>query len=228
MPTPRHHNPSTRGLTLLEVVLAVVMLGMVATSVMSAVAFVLGTEGRSRKILAATEVANRLILTHLDDKKNMPSRAAPIDYGPYRFTYDVDISTVSMELSSAARDNASRTNTSGGNASATSLSRFKLVTVNVYVGEERSVGGVDKGEQLASLSRIFDPTAVRNADVMSRFNDDPTRLSELIGEITGTSTGGSGSGDSGNTATRGLGRSRDSSRGTNRNSPRSRSEDSDR
>lgn len=208
----RQHQVSSRGLTLLEVVLAVVMLSMVATSVMSAIGFVLGSEGRSRKILAANEIANRLILTHLSDDKKMPPRNSPIDYGPYRFSYDYDLSNVTMELSTKSLDNQARSNPTSSGSPNASRSRFKLLTVTVYEGLDRSAGGVERGEQLATLSRIFDPTAVRNPDVLNDFNNDPDRLKVLIDSVTGNATGGSGS----SSGTRGLGRSRESLEKTTR------------
>lgn len=205
----RRHSASSRGLTLLEVVLAVVMLSMVATSVMSAIGFVLGSEGRSRKILAANEIANRLILTHLNDDRKMPPRNSPIDYGPYRFSYDYDLSNVTMELSSKSLDNQARANPTSSGSSYASRSRFKLLTVTVYEGLDRSAGGVARGEQLATLSRIFDPAAVRNPDVLNEMNNDPDRLQKILQSITEGAGGGSGSsGSSG--STRGLGRSRES------------------
>lgn len=158
--------------------MAVVLLGLVATAVMSAVGFVLGSEGRSRKILAATEIANRLILQHLDDPKQMPDRSKPIEYGEYRFAWEESLNSVSMDLSSSGRRSAP----SGSNAH---LSRFRLVTINISEAEDSGHGGIIKGEPLATLSRIYDPTAARNPDALDRFGKDPDRVRGLLSVVTG-------------------------------------------
>ena len=156
-----------RGLTLLETVLAVLLLTLVTTAIMSAVGFVLGTEGRARKRLAANEVANRLVLQYLDDKHDMPDRSRPIDYGEYRFVWDIDVADVSMELNPIARRNASP----GADAT---LSRFKVIRATIYDTEITTSGAAMRIEQLAAISRVYDPFAARNPDKMER-----TSLREL-------------------------------------------------
>lgn len=169
---PRCH----RGLTLLETVLAVLLLTLVTTAIMSAVSFVLGTEGRARKRLAASEVANRLVLQYLDEKSDMPDRSRPIDYGEYRFVWDMDVSNVAMELNSVARRNAAP-------GAVSSLARFKLTRITVYDAEEADSGAALRGEPLAVLTRVYDPIAARNPDTMDRLDVD--RIREMIQGITG-------------------------------------------
>lgn len=201
-----------RALTLIEVVLAVLLLTLTATAVMTAVGFVVGTEGRARKILAATEVANRLVLQHLTDEKQMPDRSRPLDYGEYRFVYDTQMANVTMQMSSASLGLGSAT-------AAANLSRFRLFTVYVYEAETTRSGAAVRGgdgEPLAVLSRIYDPVAVRNPDVMETIGRDPDRIKDIIGIATGggalpdslAGATGSNSGRQGS----GLGRSRDRQR----------------
>lgn len=211
----RHH-ASNRALTLIEVVLAVLLLTLTATAVMSAVGFVVGTEGRARKILAATEVANRLVLQHLDDEKQMPDRGRPIDYGEYRFVYDTRMANVPMQMSSASLG--------VGNASAaTNLNRFRLFTVYVYEAETTRAGAAIRsgdGEPIAVLSRLYDPVAVRNPDTMDRIGKDPDRIKDIIGIATGGALPGSLSGSNGGSEGQGstLGRSRDKQKSKSRGS----------
>ena len=203
---------SARALTLIEVVLAVLLLGLAATAVMSSVAFVLGTEGRGRKIAAAFEVANRLVLQQLDDPKLMPPPGSPVEYNDqYTFAWDMELTPVTMQLSARSAAAAPANSQSF-------LSRFKIVTINIYEAQERSAGGVSAGEHLATLSRVYDPTAVRNPDAMDRVGTD--RIREMLNEITGgvaaqgaptgerKDAGGTRSGG-GNSSGGGLGRSRD-------------------
>jgi prepilin-type N-terminal cleavage/methylation domain-containing protein len=166
---------SRAGLTLLEVVLAVVILGLVAAAITGAISTVETLGERSRQTVAAHELAHRLVLTWLDDQKRMPTETLPLDYGPYRFMWDKEEVNVRMDINDAQR--------SATSSAPQALNRFKLVTVNVYMAEGSGPQPYP-GPQLASLSRIYDPAAPRNPESMKTITD-PDNLSRLLRELTG-------------------------------------------
>lgn len=55
------------GLTLLEVVFAMALLGLLVMSTMAAISYVQTAQAREQRMLAASELANRLILMYIDD-----------------------------------------------------------------------------------------------------------------------------------------------------------------
>jgi len=161
------------GVTILEVVLAVVMLGLVAASLTGAISAVELMSGRNKRMLAAYEVANRLVLTYLDNPKTMPASSLPLDYGPYTFMWDMDVGGMEMKINDAQR------RTSG--AAPQALDRFETITITMY--EAEGEGKQPRpGAELALLSRMYDPAAPRNPESMKNITDN---LDELIGKLSG-------------------------------------------
>jgi hypothetical protein len=105
----------------------------------------------------------------------MPAETLPLDYGAYTFMWDKDEQNVRMNINDAQKAN------SGSNPQA--LSRFKLLTVNVYMteGDPRQPY---KGPLLASLTRLYDPAAARNPESMKTITD-LDNLGRLLQNITG-------------------------------------------
>lgn len=194
---PRHR----RGMTILEVMLSVIILGLVAAAITGAISAGETMNGRARQMVAAYELAHRLVLTWLDDERRMPTETLPLDYGPYQFMWDKTESNFRMEINDAQR------RSSGSTPQA--LSRFKLVTVNVYMAEGDPRQPY-KGTLLATLSRMYDPAAPRNPDSMKTITD-PDKLSKLIRELTGQG-GEAPAGPSGRTRSRSRGGGGGSSR----------------
>lgn len=166
-------------LTLLEVMLAVVILGLVTAAITGTISATETMTVRSRQMVAGYELAHRLILTWLDDERRMPTETLPLDYGPYQFMWDKSEGNVRMEINDAQR--------SSSGSVPQALSRFKLVTVNVYLAEGDQKQPY-KGPLMASLSRMYDPAAPRNPESMKTITD-PDRLGKLIRELTGQQGG---------------------------------------
>ncbi len=172
------------GLTLLEVILSVVILTGVATSIVSAIAYVEGADARDRRRLAAHEIANRLVLQWLDDNKAMPEAWLPIAYGDrYEFFYDLSITQVRMELNQ--KQVRTETVLQG-------LDRYRLVAVRVFDADYSDPRRPVPGEELALLWRVYDPAYGRNPDATTRFGENEENILELINLILGL--GGRGDG----------------------------------
>lgn len=159
----RAHAHGTRGgMTLLELVLAVALLGVVAASVAGLFGFVTSTQLRERQRLAAAEVAHRLVLSYLDDPTALPDPSLPVEYGPpeapARFRWEYREDRVRLQEVNGDRRDMTR-------QSPLNPDRFLVVTVRVWLSEES--GGAryaDGTAPMAVLSRLIDPVAVRNPD----------------------------------------------------------------
>ncbi|HYE03469.1 MAG TPA: hypothetical protein VD963_09575 [Phycisphaerales bacterium] len=175
-PRPR---PPARGMTLLEVVLATMLLALVAISITSVLAFAVRTNAEGKRTLGAFEVANRLVLQYLDNKRAMPQRGLPVEYGTYRYLWDLSEQRVEMQMR--------RTELRPG-ASEIPTNRFRLLTVRVYEAQEAGPG-VARGDELAMLTRLYDPVGARvfrNKDVTRRIGEDMEGLIDVINDLTGT------------------------------------------
>jgi len=200
-PTPTSHarRRLARGMTLLEVVMATLMLGMVAVGVASTMSYTLGQQGYNELRLGAYEVANRLVIQYLDDDTVIARTAGrPIEYGTRRYAWDYSVAKVEMKVRAV--------DPSAGRAGPRNLSRYELVTVKVWLerpdGAPGSTESMD-GEPLATLTRLLDPVTPRNPDAMNRLAQDPNRMMDMIGRV-GITSGGEAapSGSTGNNGRR--------------------------
>lgn len=193
-----------RGMTFLETVAAVVIIGMLAAAVTSAISFVAGVQRQQQRQLEAAEVAHRLILQYIDDPKEMPPPTQPI--GPlngdaFRFEFDEQ----PVEVVSAVDINALPTpGVPGSNAppnpasgSGVSLDRISVIRIRVWLAEG-SGGASTYQPDLpgATLTRLFDPMAsITRPDTGQKIIKDQDRLSDLMKKM----GGGGRSGGRGNT-----------------------------
>lgn len=177
-PSPRTRGTrrSAPGVTLLEIVLAVVLLTGVATAVTAAIAYVEGSDARDRKRLAAHELAGRLVLQWLDDFTKMPEANDRLLYNTTEFYYSCDVTPVVMRLNE--RQARSETSLQG-------LDRFLLISVRVYESIPNGTSTPARGDEVAHVWRLCDPAAARNPDAMDRFGKDPERINDLLNRILG-------------------------------------------
>ncbi len=165
-------------MTLLECVLAVVLLAFVSSAIASAMGFLNGADTRAIRRLGAYEVANRIVLQHLDDSKELEGQDAfPVEYDRFRYRWELEEERVAMDLPEI--ETVER-------AAVPLSDRYRIVTVTVYEVDERLSQGAFtvRGEQLAQLTRMFDPFTPRNPDAISRWTqqDIMDRLEEMLGD----------------------------------------------
>ena len=168
-PRPRH---SRRGITLLEVLLAVLLMSLTVASVMGAVSSIAAMESGGQRRLEANEIANRLMLQYLDDDRALPEKSLPITYGDHRYFWELDQTPARMVIN--------RKQESAG-ASLQAVDRFRLIGVTVY-DADRNGNFETRGEPLASLSRVIDPFAPRNPDTLETF--DAQRIGTMVHFLT--------------------------------------------
>ena len=70
------------GITFLEVVVGVALLGIVTAAMLGTINFATGIQLRQARMLACSEVANRLVLEYLDDPTKLPDPGKTVEYGP--------------------------------------------------------------------------------------------------------------------------------------------------
>lgn len=178
-------------MTLLEVVLSIVLLGLVAATLAGVMGSLQRTQARHRHQLAAAEVANALILQHIDDHNSLPSELAPVPYGDseYRFTFSERPTTILMDA--RALEDATYSE------KARRIDRVRLLSVKVWLAED--FGGSFRYDELvphASMTRLYDPLAFANPDSVSTRLQTAEGLNELVQTMmdpTGTAGGSSGS-----------------------------------
>ncbi|MEM1186020.1 MAG: type II secretion system protein [Planctomycetota bacterium] len=187
---------SRRGLTLLETVLGVLLLGMVAATLAGTTGALRRQSERDRQRLAAVELANRLLLQFVDDEENLPSELLPIAYDGMLFRWRSRLDPVNVRLSDASLNRR----VEGDAAGFDFRNRLRVVRVSVWLDAESGGSTLDDGTSpRAELTRMIDPIAFRNADAVDRkFGDDPERMMRTLLELT-TGSGGAtpSSGDGG-------------------------------
>jgi type II secretory pathway pseudopilin PulG len=171
---------SSRGLTLLEIVLALTLLALLSATVLGSLSAIDAMQRRNQMVLAANEVASRLMLMQLDDDRSLPSKAQVIEQGPFLFMYDLVEETVKLELN--RRQGSLDTKPQG-------LDRFQQYSITIY--EAELINGMPRSvEQVAQLQRIVDPFTMRNRESMRRIEQDPNRFIGRVTQFFGKGAGG--------------------------------------
>lgn len=162
---PSARRGARAGMTMLEVVLAVVLLALVAATFATAHSYIYRASGREGERLGAAELANRMMLQFIDDKNALPSQNAPLDYNKRRYNWSLDEVPVRLELNSAAAENES------DRAGGLGLDRVRMIVVRVWLSEE-SGGSVLFTDSVpgVTVTRLYDPIGfgMRSPDALER------------------------------------------------------------
>ncbi len=187
-----------RGLSLVEVVVAMAILGLAAAVMVSSFSFVQGALRRQETRLAAAELANRLVLQFLDDPELIIKQAGrPISYGHDEYRWDVRRGDVRIENDPVLEQALANGARSGPNLE----DRIERVTVTVWLSEVS--GGSPRrgmGAPEATITRVLDPlNLVRNPDAAKTMNlEDPRQVQRIMEILNGQrATDSIGSGDGG-------------------------------
>lgn len=192
---------TARGITFLEVVLAVALLGLVTLSVVLATNYISAASIRNSHRLNASEIANRLMLQYFDDPNSLPSEGASIEYGregvSSRYRWALGEESLAVEIPtpvtpSTEEDKREQQLSRMGRSVTDRFERFRVVRVRVWLSEE--TGGSfspETGVPQATLARMYDPADIPN------WNPDKLRrqieiagLKGVLDQMTGAKTGG--------------------------------------
>ncbi len=163
-------------MTFLEVVFATALFAIVASSILGVFSFTVSAVTREQRQLACAEVANRLIMSYMDDPTDMPDPNKTVDYGPaesplhFRWDYQEDPITF-VEPKGDARQRVRE--------SPLRNDRFVQVTVKVWLAETSGGSRVaDESTPQIVLTRMYDPTYLRNPDSFMNLLTSPGRGQE--------------------------------------------------
>lgn len=168
-----------RGLTFLECVAAVALLGIVTASIFGVFSFLAGNQARQQQLLGANELASRLVLMYLDDPLGMPRPDSTLDYGPYKYRWEYREQPIGVvEAVPDARD--------PGRSPSLPLDRFTEVTVRVWLSEQSGGSRDGAGAPQATIGRMFDPVFFfRNPDSAEHLLKDPARFQQFMERMMG-------------------------------------------
>jgi prepilin-type N-terminal cleavage/methylation domain-containing protein len=174
-----------RGMTFLEVICGSAILSIVAAAAFSVFSFVSLSQIREQRHLACMEVANRLMLSYLDNPTSMPDANKVVEYGPaekpLKFRFECKEEPIRLVEVGAERRGESR--------SPLRLDRFKVVRVRVWLSEQSGGGRfADAGVPQATITRMMDPIALRNPDSLANMMSDDRARQRYLEQLVGLSS----------------------------------------
>jgi len=160
-------------MTLLEALLALVILGAATTVAVGGMGAIQGLHAVEQDRLNAMEVAHRLLLNHMIDPDSLPSPDRPIAQGSGVYRYEMTEAVVESGPESGDRSTRRARPMSETTGNQRLEAGLVLITMKVY----RDAGGVPDVRRgpLAELSRIYDPFDTDEETIM--FN----QLESLMG-----------------------------------------------
>ncbi|MGE3322696.1 MAG: hypothetical protein AB7K52_10600 [Phycisphaerales bacterium] len=167
-------------MTMIEVVLASLLLAMLASALCGAIVYAHRAEMLRVKRLMAYDVANRLLLQYIDDthNKNFPKPNDPVMHEGRPFYFELIEEPLQMEnLDGYVPPQAAS---------------MRLIRIRVFDAFEPYPGNVQKSVQLAELVRPFHPLVAmyRNADSQGRNLSNMEFVTDLLKLAPGASGGG--------------------------------------
>ena len=175
-----------RGLTVLEALLATVLLGMVGATLAGAVSYMSLSQRRAEQRLAAAELSNRLMLQYLDNQDAMPDDALPVEYNGDLFRWTMEIQPVEFEMSNPVPDD-DRSNIGSG----FSFQRVRLVRLSVWLGADSGGSrGYTTAVPSATITRLVDPLNFSNPDSLRTILEEPGGIERLFERFSNLSEGG--------------------------------------
>lgn len=204
-----------RAFSLVEVIMASMLLAIIASAVVGGITTVISADARNQQKLEGLELANRLLLQYLDDKDAMPNQESHVVQGRGTYRWVLRVSPVQLDMP----EQSVIAKPAEGPGSKT-IDKLVLLSVSVYAGVPDGMGGFAHGDRICTLTRVYHPLSViyRNPDMMVRLASDPARMLEMMLALTegGTTSrtnldaarngnGGSGSNNSNRPATGGGG-----------------------
>jgi Tfp pilus assembly protein PilV len=145
-----------RGFSLLEAVLAMVLLGAAVSAVVGAMSSVQRMTHNDQERLNASEVAHQLILQYLHDPKQMPDPDLPIEQGKGRYRYLLSEEVLVQEQEAGRVQTRRARSLSSLSTNERLGAGLVMITVKVYPHNDRPLSSLP---ELVALNRIFDPYA---------------------------------------------------------------------
>ncbi len=186
---------TARGVTFLEVVLGVTLLGLVAGTFSMAVGAIGGSFQRQRDRIGAAEVASRILLIRADDEEFMPDPSRTIAYGDREFRWTIEEGPVQITLSEPAQAALA----SGASGSTIDLSK-RMLSISVRVWLAETTGGSFQFQENVpsyTLVRLIDPIDFTTSDSAERRLESQRDIEDFMGNVIGSMNTGEGGGGGG-------------------------------
>jgi len=170
-----------RGFSFLEAVLAAALLAIVASSIFSVIGYAMASDRQDAIRLGAAEVANRLLISYLDDSTSIKKLPDTIDYGNATFRWDLDKDTVRIE----EPNRHLRVTAGRSGAVPTALVQLREIRVTVWQDDGTPASRQPGTTPGVRLNRLINPFGYRGADSTERLLESPERIAELLKDISG-------------------------------------------
>ena len=148
-----------KGLTIIEVVASLAMLGSISAGTMGAIGFMQRSLERDRVRLAGHEAAHRLILQYLDDPGSVYRQNDPVEVQGLRFVFDFQVAelTTTEDEGVGTDTRTARNRDAPPNLSdLQTLLQTQLEQVTVRVWLEAPRAGYRAREPIAEIVRVYD------------------------------------------------------------------------
>ena len=147
----RHH--TRRGMSLLEVVIAIAMLAAMSTIILGSITFMQRGARRDDRRLEAAEVAHRLITQTLVNKDELPDSSLPIQHGANLYYFRSIENVIVIEDEEGGPANVSTIRGEQADISQQIRNQLHQIVIHVFPADER--GNYLSAEPLVSVSRVY-------------------------------------------------------------------------
>lgn len=194
MPTQRAHPAhARRGFAFLEAVLGMALLGILAGAILGVLGYAWNVEIQARQTLAAAEVANRVLISYLDDQTSPRKLPPAIDYQQMRFRWSLETDSITVRDSNPD----ARVSRAGTPAVLEAFDRMEFVTVVAWLDDGTDASAAPGRTPTFTLERMVDPFGFRGVDTLERLLQDSERQSEFVERMMGVNQSGTRSGSGG-------------------------------
>ncbi|MEL6499646.1 MAG: hypothetical protein AAF937_12465 [Planctomycetota bacterium] len=188
--TTRRSNGSAasgRGFTFLEAVLGLALLGILGGAIFGVLGYAWRIEIEARQTLAAAEIANRVLISYIDDPTSPEKLPETIAYeqADYRWSIDVQPTIIRDAFPDA------RTSRDGLPATQEALESLELVTVTAWLDDDTSASAAPGRTPTFRMERVINPFQYRGNDTLERLLQSPERQNRLLMQMSGIDGGGS-------------------------------------
>ncbi|MEO1717079.1 MAG: hypothetical protein AAFR76_08195 [Planctomycetota bacterium] len=176
-----------RGFTFLEAILGLALLGILGGAIFAVLGYAWRIEIEARQTLAAAEIANRVLISYIDDPTSPEKLPETIAYEQVDYRWSIDVApTIIRDAFPGAR-----TSRDGLPATQEALESMELVTVTAWLDDGTSLSAAPGRTPTVRLERVINPFQYRGNDTLERLLQSPERQRQLLMQMSGIEGGGS-------------------------------------
>lgn len=163
------------------------LLGILGGAIFGVLGYAWRIEVEARQTLAAAEIANRVLISYIDDPTSPEKLPDTIDYEQISYRWSIDVEpTVIRDAHPGAR-----VNRDGSPETQEALESMERVTITAWL-DDGTAGSVAPGRTPTfTLERVINPFQYRGNDTLERLLADPQRQNRLLEQMMGVNGGGS-------------------------------------